>query len=283
MKKLVNIAAILLLMILVLLSSGCGTETGQSSGPDQNTPAPEPQTMEIAVYYLKNTDTDMYLVREVHQVEKTPEIAAAALNELINVAPVTPGAVRVLPADTKILGINIEQGLATIDFSSEVLNANVGAGGEVLGIASIVNTLTEFPTIQEVSFEVDGQVDKAMDWWGHVGLEEQPFHRDLSEVMEPAIWVTAPVSGQTIASPVEITGSAMVFEATVSYRLRDDQGNILAEGNTMASQGAPERGDFAGQLEFNATGPGNGQIEVFEVSMKDGSDRNKVVIPVEWQ
>lgn len=285
MKKLINWAAILLLMFSIFLASGCGTKTGQpvSPGTDQSNPDQTPQTTDVAVYYLKESGTDIYLVREVHQVEKTSEIAAAALNELIKGNPVTPGAYRVLPADTKILGINIDQGLATVNFSSEVLKANVGSSGEVLGIASIVNTLTEFPSIQKVSFNVDGQVDTAIDWWGHVGLYDQPFQRDLSKVMEPAIWVTAPVSGQTISSPVEISGSAMVFEATVSYRLKDDQGNILAEGFTNASQGAPERGDFNGQLAFTATGAGKGQIEVFEVSMKDGSDRNKVIIPVEWK
>lgn len=285
MGRLRNLTAIVLLVTLALLSWGCGTKTGQPSTQSDNTAtAPEtPQTMSVAVYYLKITDNDEYLVREVHQVEKTTEVATAALNELINGTPVTPGASRVLPSDTKILGIKINQGLAVVDFSADVLKANVGANGEALGIASIVDTLTEFPSIQKVSFTVDGRVDKAMDWWGHVGLSGQPFSRDLSNVDEPAIWVTSPATGQVITSPVEISGSARVFEATVSYRLKDDQGNVLAEGHTNAAKGAPDRGDFKGQLTFKTSGPGKGQLEVFEVSMKDGSDQNKVIIPVEWQ
>lgn len=286
MKRFKNLTAIILLVAVALLSWGCGTKTGQPGTPGENPPNPAPQapqTTSVAVYYLKTTNTESYLVREVHQVEKTTEVAKAALNELIAGNPVTPGAARVLPTETKILGIKIDQGLATVDFSADVLKANVGASGEALGIASIVNTLTEFPSIQKVSFTVDGQVAKAMDWWGHVGLSEQPFKRDLSNVNEPAIWVTSPVSGQIIASPVEISGSARVFEATVSFRIKDEQGNVLAQGFANASQGAPERGDFKGQLAFKPAGPGKGQIEVFEVSMKDGSDRNKVIIPVEWQ
>lgn len=284
MKRVRNFTTIMLLMALVLLSSGCGTKTGQPATPETPAVTPQaPQMTNVAVYYLKSGATDFYLIREVHQVEKTPEIATAALNELIKGNPVTPGAYRVLPADTKILGIKIDQGLATVDFSPEVLKANVGSEGEALGITSIVNTLTEFPTIQKVSFTVDGQVTKAMDWWGHVGLSQQPFKRDVSKVNEPVIWVTSPLSGQIIASPVEISGSARVFEATVSFRLKDEQGKILAQGFANASQGAPERGDFKGQLAFKPAGAGKGQIEVFEVSMKDGSDRNKVIIPVEWQ
>ena len=286
MKWIRNVAILVLLLALGLLSSGCGDRTSQLSDPGQNTPAPvepAPEMMDVAVYYVKSTEKEFYLVREVHQVEKTPEAAKAALNELIKGNPVTPDAARVLPADTKILGIKVEQGLATVDFSPEVLKANVGSSGEGLGITSIVNTLTEFPTIQEVSFTVDGQVEKGIDWWGHVGLYQQPFKRDLSNVFEPAIWVTAPIKDQIITSPVKISGNARVFEATVSYRIKDDNGNMLAQGFATAKEGAPGRGDFTGELAFKPAGPGKGQIEVFEVSMKDGSDRNKVIIPVEWQ
>ncbi len=288
MKRIITATALVMFLGLVLLSSGCGSQTSSATllGPaNENTPnptTPVPQTMNIAVYYLKESNDEIYLVREVHQVEKTPAVAQTAVNELINGSPVTPGAYRVLPPDTKVRGINIDQGVATVDFSSEVLRANVGSAGEALGIASIVNTLTEFPNIQKVSFRVDGQVEKAIDWWGHVGLSEQPFSRNLRVVNEPVIWVTAPVSGQVITSPVEIEGNARVFEATVSFRVRDVNGKVLAQGFATASEGAPGRGDFQGKLDFKPVGPGKGQIEVFWESMKDGSDQNTVIIPVEW-
>jgi len=279
MKRLRKVPVFVLVLLLGILLSGCNNQTEQPDNSDQNDSA---QTMEVAVYYLKGGNEDIYLVREVHQVEKTAEVALAALNELIKGEPLTQDAHRVLPEDTRILGINIDNGLATVDFSPEVLRANVGSSGEELGIASIVNTLTEFPTIQEVSFMVDGQVENAMDWWGHVGLYEQPFQRDLSNVFEPAIWVTSPVKDQVITSPVTIRGNARVFEATVSFRLKDAAGNVLAEGFTTAAEGAPGRGDFEGELAFKPDGSGQGQLEIFEESMKDGSDRNKVTIPVEW-
>lgn len=240
------------------------------------------QTMEVAVYYLKSNPNEMILVREVHTLAKSAGIARAALNELISGTPLTEGAQRVLPAGTKILGLSIKDGVATVDFSREVLNANVGATGEALGIASIVNTLTEFPTIDKVQFFVEGSAENGMDWWGHVGLSEQPFQRNLSNVYAPAIWVTSPVSGQTITSPLHIQGMAQVFEAMVSYRLKDANGNILVEGATMSSMGAPEHGVFDLVLEYPATPSSYGTLEVYEVSMKDGSDRNLVIIPIEF-
>lgn len=250
-----------------------------SPGPSET---PSAGTMDIAVYYLKDNGEEAYLVREVHTVPKTEGVARAALNELISGTPVTEGAFKVLPAGTKILGLKIENGLATVDFSKEVLKANVGAAGEMLGIDSIVNTLTEFPTIQKVSFTVEGSAENGMDWWGHVGLYQQPFSRNLSMVWEPIIWVTAPVAGEKVGATFSLRGNARVFEATVSWRLRDDTGAVLAEGFTMASEGAPGRGDFETTVTFKPSPSGKGRLEVFETSMKDGSDINKVIIPVTW-
>lgn len=245
--------------------------------------SPSVENMDVAVYYLKDNNNEMYLVREVHKVPKSTGVARASLNELILGESVTPGAFKVLPKDTKILGIKIENGLATVDFSKEVLKANVGSSGEMLGIASMVNTLTEFPTIEKVKFTVEGKDNNAMDWWGHMGLYEQPFKRDLSFVYEPAIWVTSPVANQTVKNTFKIKGNARVFEAFVSFRLKDDHGNILAKGSTRAASGAPERGDFQAELSFRPSSAGKGQLEVFEESMKDGSPMNMVVIPVKWQ
>ncbi len=270
----------IILLLLLVGIMGCSVQETPEP-PQSETPVVE--TMEVAVYYLKNSNNEMYLVREVHEVDKTEAVAQAALNELITGTPVSEGAINIFPADTKILGMKIEQGLATVDFSSEVLKANVGSSGEALGIASIVNTLTEFPTIERVEFTVDGEVDNGIDWWGHVGLYEQPFSRDLSAVYEPVIWVTAPVAEELIKSPVKIKGTARIFEATVSFHLKDADGEIIAQGFTTATEGAPARGEFEGELDFQPSKAGKGQLEVFEVSMKDGSELNKVIIPVEWK
>lgn len=288
----------LLLPILLFGTFGCAgndanesdtTLPGQSTtltATAQNTTNPiQPvdKTMDVAVYYLKTKDNEFYLVREIHKVEKSEAVARAALTELITGTPLTEGAYRVLPPDTKILNIVIDNGLATVDFSAEVLKANVGTEGEALGITAIVNTLTEFSSIKKVQFTVDGKAENGMEWWGHVGLYDQPFERNMDSVREPIIWVNTPVTGQTITSPVRITGSAMIFEATVVYCLKDSDGNVLAKGFTQASAGAPDRGDFSVEVTFTATAAGQGQLEVYEESMKDGSAVNKVIIPVSWE
>jgi hypothetical protein len=97
------------------------------------------------------------------------------------------------------------------------------------------------------------------------------------------IRVNAPGIDDVIKGSVTVAGVARTFENTVMIRIKDADGNILAE--TTATTDAPEVGqfgDFEQAVAFSA--PQNydqpGVIEVFEQSMKDGDEQNKVSIPV---
>jgi len=189
-----RVACVLLSLFLLLLTvAACKPQAANQPSGEQEQGAPSSQgalsqndqKTNLTVYYVKITADDACLVRETHQVPYTEGVIKAALEELINADPVTPGAARVLPAGTKIRGVSIKDGLATVDFSRDVLRASVGAAGEELGIQSIVNTVTEFPGVQKVSFQVEGTLDQeAKNWWGHVGLYAQPFVRDVTKVKE---------------------------------------------------------------------------------------------------
>lgn len=260
-----------------------GADNSPVNLPGAQMSEPGREFMDISVYYVKFTDKDACLAREVHQVPFTNDGPQAAVKELIAGNPRTEGAAKVLPAGTRLLGININaDGLATVNFSGEVLNANVGASGEILGIQSIVNTLTEFPQIKGVSFQVNGQLDRrTMDWWGHVGLYEQPFRRNLEQVNEPAVWVTHPVENQTAGVPLLVKGSALVPGGSVTARLLDENGKKIAEGTADGPQRAPVRGEFEIRLTFNPPGKGKGTLEVFPAG-KGGSPQDIVKIPIQW-
>lgn len=271
------------LAVVLLLAAGMAGCTKKNNPPPAAAPENQPP-LKVAVYYVKISQQEEYLVREIHTLPYTTSALEAAAREVIEGQPLTRDARKIFPPETKILGISVENGVATVNFSKEVLNANVGSAGEALGIQSMVNTLTEFPEIRAVSFLVEGKLDgRAKDWWGHVGLYNQPFRRDLSRVYEPAIWLTHPVENQVISIPLLVKGSARVFEGTVHVRVVDKNGTVLAQGFTTATQGAPGRGSFELRLTFEPPPAGFGYVEAFEISAKDGSEQNKVSIPVKWQ
>jgi len=269
----------LFILFLLIICTGCanGNQNANNQGKNDtinnNT---EQRDINLSVYFAEFSADDAYLVREIHTIPHTKLVANAAMQELIKDKK------SILPPGTKILGINIKNGLATIDFSEEVLNANVGSTGEALGIQSIVNTLTDLPNIDKVAFQVNGHTDgRARDWWGHVGLYKQPFTQDYSKVYKPAIWVTHPSPHQVVGVPLYVKGSAMVFEGTVNARLLDGNGKVLAETYTTTS-GAPVRGEFEMSIKFDPPSSGEGVLEVLDYSAKDGQPQDVVSIPVQW-
>ena len=276
---------LMLVLVVSIIVAGCSLSRDTGSNNDSNKDSEkknngvqEQADISLNVYFVKFTADDAYLVREERVVPQTDQVAQAAVETLINDEK------SIFPSDTKVLDITIEKGLATVDFSKEVLhNSNVGSTGEALGIQSVVNTLTEFPNIEKVAFHVEGSSEgPAKDWWGHIGLYDQPFTRDLAKVYEPAIWVTHPSENQVVGIPLLIKGSARVFEGTVQIRLSDNSGTVLAESFATASEGAPGRGDFETSLKFNLPSEGKGTLEVYWESPKDGSEQDKVTVPVQW-
>ena len=97
---------------------------------------------------------------------------------------------------------------------------------------------------------------------------------------KPAIVVKQPASGDEVASPVTISGTADVFEATVHVRILDSGGLEVAARFTTATCGSGCRGEFSTELSFFVEQTQDGTIEVFEQSAEDGSAINVVTVPV---
>lgn len=101
-----------------------------------------------------------------------------------------------------------------------------------------------------------------------------------SDDAEPAIVVRTPVAGDEIVSPVTVAGTADVFEATVSIRILDANGQELAATFTTATCGTGCRGKYSEEVFFFTEQRQDGTIEVFESSAADGSPLNLVSVPV---
>lgn len=105
---------------------------------------------------------------------------------------------------------------------------------------------------------------------------------DQSKTEEANIVVFSPKENTNINSPFDVEGKARVFENVVSLRLKDKNGKILFQGTTDAQ--SPDVGQFGlFQEEINyTTAQTEGTLEVFQSSAKDGSEIDKVVIPVKF-
>jgi hypothetical protein len=134
--------------------------------------------------------------------------------------------------------------------------------------AQVVYTLTQFPTVSRVGFQAAGE---PAGW---------PVGRaDYADLL-PAIVVTSPSIGQHVSSPITLTGTADVFEATVSVRILDDAGNEIATRFTTATCGTGCRGDYATTIAYSLGRQQRGTVQIYEVSARDGTPVNMVDIPV---
>ena len=113
------------------------------------------ETKEVILYFASGDGKG--LKEEKRMIPKETGLARATLNQLIY-GPKEKGLNPTIPANTILQDINIRDGLCTVDFSDDlILNYNEGGLDEELTVYSIVNTLTQFPSIEEVIILIDGQ------------------------------------------------------------------------------------------------------------------------------
>lgn len=94
------------------------------------------------------------------------------------------------------------------------------------------------------------------------------------------IVVDNPRPNEELTSPAVLSGSANVFEATVSYRIVSASGDVVARGFTTATCGSGCRGTYSVTVPFEVQARTEATIEVFESSAENGKPLHKVEIPV---
>lgn len=76
----------------------------------------------------------------------------------------------------------------------------------------------------------------------------------------------------------KVTGEVRAFEATYHYRVKN-KSKTLVQGYGQASKGAPEWGKFSKKITIKKKDSKNKlTLELYEPSMADGSELNKLVI-----
>jgi hypothetical protein len=96
-------------------------------------------------------------------------VARAAIQGLIW-GPQSPDLYPTMPEGTELLGITINNGICSVDFSQAFIdNHPGGSAGELMTLGSIVQTLKQFDGIDQVQILVEGRIGETL---GHVLLDE---------------------------------------------------------------------------------------------------------------
>ncbi len=156
------VVVIVLGVIVFLVLNKSAPENGET----------EMLTDEVILYF--STRDAMYLVGEKREVavEEIYFNTVAGLIEGPRASDLSP----TIPEEVKLLGIEIKDGTASINFNQALIeNHWGGSSGESLTVYSVVNTLTQFPDIDRVQFLIEGE--KVETLAGHIYLTE-PIDRN---------------------------------------------------------------------------------------------------------
>ena len=188
-----------------------------------------------------------------------------------------PALTTAIPDGTLLLGLDIADGVATVNLSAEFAAAS-GSFSEIARLDQLIYTLTRFGEINGVRLQVEGV---AVDVFGSHGVVlDDPVVRTEFDTTLPAILIDTPSYWAEAGNPLMAAGTANVFEASVSLALVDGNGLIIWEGFTTATCGTGCRGDWAVEIPYDVEAPQMGALIAWEESARDGSQVNVREHPV---
>ena len=268
MRKLLALASLALVGgIIGFVVAGCGSEKAVSLGPaggkTGSTATTEPTgtvptSVSLEVWFLDGEQ----LVRQTRSLESTRLVATAAMKALLagpSPAELASGLATSVPAGTKLLGISIKKGVATVDLTSQYQSGG-GSLSMKARLAQVVYTLTQFPTVRAVLFHLDGEPVNVFSGEGIV-LDHPVGRKDYEDLL-PVITVDKPAAGERVTSPVDVSGSANVFEANVTVKVLDQTGKVVGHAFTTATCGTGCRGTYSVPVTFQVAHEQPGTIVV---------------------
>ncbi|MFL5921330.1 MAG: GerMN domain-containing protein [Gaiellaceae bacterium] len=287
MKKLLALVGLVLAAGLGITAAGCGSEHAVSLGkpttgetttsPEQTGSTTTPTQVSLEVWFAR--DDGLVAVRRTH--DPTPLVATTAMDALLG-GPSTreraAGFSSEVPAGTRLLGIGIRNGLATVDLTSEYQSGG-GSHSMQMRLGQVVYTLTQFPTVQKVRFRLDGTPVNVFSSEGIV--LDHPVGRDDYADLLPPITVTKPAPDTRVTSPVTVSGSANVFEANVTVEILNAKGDVVGKTFTTATCGTGCRGTYSVPVTFKVKKEQPGTIVVHDDDAAGtGKPPHEVRIPV---
>ncbi len=226
----------------VASASGGSSASTSPSGTTEPTLAPRA----VAAYVVGSSEGRSRLYREFAQ-STVADPVQAAVNTMLS-TPADPDYSTPWPAGTT----------ATVQRSGAAVQVSLSA--DPSGQADLA--------VQQVVYTVTG-ADTAVT----AVTVETPAATYPNQVRAPGVdviapvWLLSPTQGATVTSPVKLSGTAAVFEATVNWDILGADGTVVKQGYATATVGAPDRGDWSASVVLTA---GSYEARAFMLSPQDG-------------
>lgn len=159
---------------------------GESEAPGKQAPSPSKAPLQkenvTLTLYFPNANADSVVPEQrlvqVNQGESLEEVIFRQLQK----GPMNSDSGSIIPEGTKLLSIGTKEDICTLDLSNEFVDNNPGGTAfEAVLINSIVNSLTELPSVKKVQFLINGQKREV---YTHAVFNE-PFERNEDFIRTP--------------------------------------------------------------------------------------------------
>jgi spore germination protein GerM len=265
-------------------SPSSGEPTPSPGAPPTASPSATASTMIVRAYFLLASAAggDPRLVPVLRTVPGTVAAATSAMEQLLAGPSVlergaSPGVSSLIPAETRLIGVRIVAGIATVNLSSDY--ASGGGSSSIRGrLAQVVYTLTQFASVSSVRFELDGQPVTVFSSEGI--LLDKPVGRSAYRDLLPSIFVDRPAYRAALGNPGPVSGLANVFEATFRVAVIDAAGRTLVARQVTASCGTGCWGTFGVTVPYSVAAAQWGSLRAWAVSARDGSVQDLRAYPV---
>jgi hypothetical protein len=252
------------------------TATGDPSpDPSASTETEEQEQVFVQQWFMEKGELRLFFTR----LPRSEEPAADAITNLLTGLPeelVGTDVETAIPEGTSLREMDIQDGTATIALSGDYPDDSDVQ--QTFAYAQIVYTATQFDSVKDVVLEWESPTSG--------GVASGPEGRDRYHDLLPPIVVESPADGSEIGPSFTLSGIANVFEANVSWRVEDMEGNTLQEGFVTATCGSGCWGTFEDDIRLDDLPtklPGDGLLlTVFQASAEDGSPMNVVTVPLNF-
>ena len=259
--------AVLTVCALAALAVPGGAEAARAHPAATHTPT-------IGVWFGR----DGHLWQTKRTIAPTQALATAAVLALLDGPSADEAAAGVhsaVPAGTRLRGILVRSGLATVNLSS-AFAASAPRRRVHMRLAELTYTLTQFRTVDAVRLEIDGHAVRSIAGVAVPSrLERARYARLL-----PPILVWNPAIGARIPTTVTVSGTSDVFEATMVVKVKNARGRLLARVWTTASCGTGCRGSYRVRISYHVRRAQRGTVVITDTGARGSRPEHIVTVPV---